>query len=186
MSSTLFKISWKIIKWTEANLQYYWNIFQRACILQHASSMSSTYPGSCKTCFFRIPVFGGKVFLIFPIIYLTVDLKLICIIGLSDLINSLIFANSCPGWHNYSAWGFFSQLALKFHWVKMCFGIFGIFDIFNITNCTLKLLICHAQTSLFVNCAGGSQGVQLLDGLNKDQVWAIRLRWVWGSWHPSI
>ena len=91
---------------------------------QHASSTSSTYPGSCKICFFRIPVFGRKVFLIFPIIYLTVDLKLICIIGLSDLINSLIFADSCAGWHNYSLWGllfqFHGQLALKFHWVKMC------------------------------------------------------------------
>ena len=48
--------------------------------------------------------FGGKVFLIFPIIYLPVDLKLICIIGLSDLINALIFADSCPGLHNYSLW----------------------------------------------------------------------------------
>ena len=46
---------------------------------------------------FCIPVFGGKSFLIFPIIDLTVDLKLICIIGLSDLINSLIFANIYPG-----------------------------------------------------------------------------------------
>ena len=78
-------------------------------------------------------------FLIFPIIYLTVDLKLICIIGLSDLINPLISADSCPGWHNYSLWEllfhfhgqlalklwellfhFHGQLALKFHWVKTC------------------------------------------------------------------
>ena len=39
----------------------------------------------------------------------------------------LIFANSCPGWHNYSFWGillqFHGQLALKFHWVKTYFGI---------------------------------------------------------------
>ena len=61
-----------------------------ACRMQHALSTPSTYPGSCKTCFFCIPVFGRKSFLIFPIIYLTVDLKLICIIDLSDLINSLI------------------------------------------------------------------------------------------------
>ena len=84
--------------------------------MQHVSTVS-TYPGSCKTCFSHIPVFGRKVFLIFPIIYLTVDLKLICIIGQSDLINSLIFANIYPGQHNYFG-GFFSiftgQLALKF------------------------------------------------------------------------
>ena len=30
---------------------------------------------------------------------------------------------------------------------------------------TFKLSICHAQTSLLVNYAGGSQGVQLLDRL---------------------
>ena len=64
--------------------------------MQHVSTVL-TYPGSCKTCFFCTQVFGRKVFLIFPIMYLTVDLKFICIIGLSDLINSLIFANSCPG-----------------------------------------------------------------------------------------
>ena len=60
-----------------------------ACSIQHVS-MVSTYPGSCKTCFSRTPVFGGKVFLIFPIIYQTVDMKLIYIIGQSDLINILI------------------------------------------------------------------------------------------------
>ena len=37
-------------------------ILQRACSMQHASS---TYPGSFKTCFFHIPVFGGKVSFIF-------------------------------------------------------------------------------------------------------------------------
>ena len=49
----------------------------------------------------------------------------------------------------------------------------------------LKLLNPSCQTSLFVNCAGGSQGVQLLDGSNKGQVQAIRLRQVWGSWYPA-
>ena len=52
---------------------------------------------SCKTCFFQIPVFGRKIFLIFPIIYLTVDLMLICIFGLSDLVNPLILADIYPG-----------------------------------------------------------------------------------------
>ena len=81
-----------------------------ACSMQHVSTVL-TYPGSRKTCFFCIPVFGRKVFLIFPIIYLTGDLKLICMIGLSGLINSLIFANIYPGWHNYSLWG----LLFQFH-----------------------------------------------------------------------
>ena len=49
-----------------------------------------------------------------------------------------------------------------------------------------KNSICHAQTSLFDDCAGGSQGVQLLYGSNQGQVWAIGLRQVWVGWHPSI
>ena len=51
------------------------------------------------------------------------------------------------------------------------------------TSSTLKLhsklhsnYIHHAQTSLFDDCAGGLQGVQLLDGSNQGQVQAIRLR----------
>ena len=92
--------------------------------MQHALVTPSTYPGSCINLLFPHTSFGGKSFLIFVIIDLTVDLKLICIIDLSDLVNSLIFSNSTPGWHNYSLWGllfqFHGQLALKFHWVKMC------------------------------------------------------------------
>ena len=49
-----------------------------------------TYTGSCKSCFVHIPVFGGKKFLIFPIIDLIVDLKLSSIIDLSDPVDSLI------------------------------------------------------------------------------------------------
>ena len=37
--------------------------------MQHGLSTPPTYPGSCKSCFSRIPVFGGKISLIFPIIY---------------------------------------------------------------------------------------------------------------------
>ena len=107
-----------------------------ACSMQHVSTVSA-YPGSCKTCFFNIPVFGGKVFLIFPIIYLTVYWKLICIISLSDLINSLIFADIYPGWHIYSLWDllfqFHGQLALKSYWVKMCFFLACINSV-DITN----------------------------------------------------
>ena len=53
-------------------------ILHRVCSMQHESSMSSTYPGSCKSCFSRKPVFGGKVFLIFPIIYQIVDQHDLC------------------------------------------------------------------------------------------------------------
>ena len=70
------------------------------------------------------------------------------------------------------------QLVLKFHWVKtyrQCWH----------TN-YIEITISHAQTNLLFNCAGGSQGVKLLDWSNKGQVWTIRLRQVWGSWHPSI
>ena len=59
-------------------------------------------------------------------------------ISLFDLVNPLIFANSCPGWHNYSLWGlllqFQSQLALKSHWVKMC-SFLPLIDSVNIANC---------------------------------------------------
>ena len=64
-----------------------------ACSMQHVLTVL-TYPGSYQSCFSRIPVFGGKVSLIFPIIYQTVDLKLICIIGQPDLINPLILLMS--------------------------------------------------------------------------------------------
>ena len=70
-----------------------------ACSMQHVLTMS-TYPGPYKSCFSHIPVFGRKVFLILPIIYQTVDLKLICIIGQSDLINPLLtFLASFPFSH---------------------------------------------------------------------------------------
>ena len=42
-------------------------ILHRVCRMQHESVTSSTYPGSCKTCFSGKPVFGGKVLLIFLI-----------------------------------------------------------------------------------------------------------------------
>ena len=58
-------------------------------------------------------------------------------ISLFDLVNPLIFANGCPGWHNYSLWGllfqFHGQLTLKFHWVKTCFFLACINSV-NITN----------------------------------------------------
>ena len=107
-----------------------------ACSMQHVLTVS-TYPGSCKSCFSHIPVFGGKVSLIFPIIYQTVDLKLICIIGQPDLINPLILPISTLNDIFTHFGGFFSiftgQLALKFHWDKTCFFLACI-DSVNITN----------------------------------------------------
>ena len=56
---------------------------------------------------------------------------------------------------------------------------FGCIDSVNI-EITFKLsyllYISHTQTSLLDDCAGGTQGVQLLDGQNQGQVRAIRLR----------
>ena len=76
---------------------------------------------------------------------------------------------------------FHGQLALKFHWDKTCF-------FWHLWHYKLhwNYLISHAKTSLFVNCVGGSQGVQLLDWSNLGQVRAVRHRWVWVTWHPSI
>ena len=104
--------------------------------MQHVLTVL-TYPGSRKSCFSRIPVFGRKVFLIFPIIYQTVDLKLICIIGQSDLINPLILLISTLDdifTHFGGLFSFFmGQLTLKFHWDKICFFLVCI-DSVDITN----------------------------------------------------
>ena len=59
-----------------------------ACSMQHALTVS-TYPASCKTYLFCIPVFGGKVFLIFPIIYLQVGLRSV----LDDTITHFLVLN---------------------------------------------------------------------------------------------
>ena len=129
--------------------------------MQHVLTVL-TYPGSCKSCFSCIPVFGGKVFLIFPI--QTVDLKLICIIGQSDLINPLILLIATLDDIFTHFGGFFfifmGQLALKFHWDKTCFVLACINSVY--IQITLKLLDQSCQ-NLFDDCAGGSQGVQLLD-----------------------
>ena len=167
-------IQWKLLGWLLMSLH-------AACSL-YRQCRHTAHPGSCKTCFFCIPVFGGESFLIFPIIDLIVDLKLICIFGLSDLVNPLIFANIYPEWHIYSLWGllfqFHGQLALKSHWVKMCFFLVCI-DSVNITNyIEITRLVMPKPVYLLT--------VQLLDWSNMGQVRAIRHRWVWGSWYPSI
>ena len=150
--------------------------------MQYVSTVL-TYPGSCKSCFSRIPVFGEKVFLIFPIIYQTVDLKLICIIDQSDLINPLILPMSTLDDIFTHFGGFFSisRVSWLLNFIETRCVSFWLVS----TVLTYKLhwnyLISHAKTSLFVNYAGGSQGVQLLDWSNTGQVRAIRLRWVWGS-----
>ena len=78
-------------------------------------------------------------------------------ISLFDLVNPLVFANSCPGWHNSSFWGllfqFHSLLALKFHWVKMCLAfcidsvdIQNYFIIFRLAMPKLVYLITLQET----------------------------------------
>ena len=107
--------------------------------MQHVSTVS-TYPGSCKTCFSRILVFGGNFLLIFPIIYQIIP---------------LIFADIYPGWDFQHACidsvdipqisSLFDQFALKFHWVKTCFGCI---DCIDITNWYLSDLIMPKPVSL--------------------------------------
>ena len=101
-------------------------------------------------------------------------------IGQTDHIRPLISADRYPGWHIYSLWKllfqFHGQLALKSDWDNTCFSLACI-DSVDI-QITLKLhskySIPHAQVSLLDDCAGGLQGVQLLDRSNQGQVQAIR------------
>ena len=135
--------------------------------MQHASTVL-TYP---RSCFSHILVFGGKVSLIFPIIYQTVDLKLIYIIGQPDLINPLILPISTMNdifSHFGASFPFLWSVGLS--WLlyfidTRCVSFWLILTVstLQITLKLLDFLISHAKTSLFDNCAGGSQGVQLLD-----------------------
>ena len=144
------------------------------CSMQHVVSSPSTYPGSCKTCFSRKPVFGGKISLIFPVIY-----------QIAHLHNwpsfPLIFADNTMDDLFSSLGGYFEIISHSWllNFIETRRASYDPFDI------TLKS-ISHAKTSFLVNCAGGTQGVQLLDWSNKGQIWAIRLRRVWVTWHPSI
>ena len=124
--------------------------------MQHVVSTPLTYPGSCKTCFSRKPVLIGQ--------YALWSLPTAV---LDDLFSSL--------------GGYFEIISHSWllNFIETRRASFDPFDI------TLKS-ISHAKTSFLVNCAGGTQGVQLLDWSNKGQIWAIRLRRVWVTWHPSI
>ena len=72
--------------WHEAiSIILYYIIFVQPCKIahnmQHALLTPLTYPGSCKTCFFCIPVFGGKISLIFLTSDLWSDLQCICLLA---------------------------------------------------------------------------------------------------------
>ena len=110
--------------------------------MQHALTVLRSR--SCKTYFLHFWLFGGKISLIFPVIDLRSNLH----IGLLDLVNPLIFADLCPGWHNYPLgflFQFHSQLALKFLWVQMCFG-FAL--ILSYLNCVYWHYIMSTPVSL--------------------------------------
>ena len=174
-------IQWKLLGLLLISLYAAWSMY-RQC--RHTLDLAKTY-------FSHIPVFGGKVSLIFPIIYQTVDLKLICIVGQPDLINHLFLPISTLDDIFTHFGGFVSSFMVS--WLlnlieTRCISFWLISTVLTL-QIALKLLnysIRHAKTSLFDDCAGGSQGVQLLDGSNQGQVRAIRLRRVWGSWYPSI
>ena len=118
---------------------------------QHVVSTPSTYPGSCKTCFSCKPVFGGKISLIFPIIY-----------QIAHLHNwpsfPLIFADNTLDDLFSSLGGYFELISHSWllNFIETRHASFDPFDI------TLKS-IGHVKTSFLVNCAGGTQGVQFLD-----------------------
>ena len=86
--------------------------------MQHGPSTPLTYPGSCKTCFSHKPVFGGKISLIFPIIYQIAHLH-------KWPIWPLILPTAVLDGRFTHFGGFFfiftGQLALKFYWDKTCF-----------------------------------------------------------------
>ena len=97
-------------------------ILHRVCSMQHESPTSLTYPGSCKSCFSRKTVFGGKVLLIFPIIYQIVDQNL-----------ALWSCWQLPWIPESSSFNWFggkneqfSQFAHIFHRDQTCFGISDI------------------------------------------------------------
>ena len=111
-------------------------ILHRVCSMQHESLTSSTYPESCKSCFSRKPVFGGKVLLIFPIIYQIVDQSLALwslptIPWILDLSSFNWFGSKNEQ---------FSQFAHRFHRDQTCFGISDIFDIEITQNYYLYLI----------------------------------------------
>ena len=120
-----------------------------------------------EVAFLAYHFFGRKVFLIFPIIYQTVDLKLICIIGQSDLINLLILPISTLDDIFTHFGGFFpifmGQLALKFHWDKMCFFLAHINSVD--IQITLKLLDQSLPKSVYLLTMQEAHAL-------TDQIWA--------------
>ena len=103
-------------------------ILDWVCSMQHESPTSSTYPGSCKSCFSHKPVFGGKVSLIFPIIYQILDQNL--------ALWSLPTGAWMPELSSFNWFGGekeqFSQFAHIFHRDQTCLA--------SLTSPTLKLL----------------------------------------------
>ena len=85
--------------------------------MQHAACTFDPFdPGSWKTCFSRIPVFGGKISLIFSIIYQIVDQH----VGLWSLLTIPWMPNSSSfNWFGGKS-DQFSQFAHRFHWDKTC------------------------------------------------------------------
>ena len=116
-----------------------WKLLGWLLILLHQQCQHVAYPGSCKSCFSRILVFGGKVLLIFPIIYQIAHLYTwptwpdelfdLCW-NLPWMTQLLTLGASFPVSQSID------QFALKFHWVKMCFGCINSVDI----EITYKLL----------------------------------------------
>ena len=121
------------------------------CSMQHVVSTPSTYLDLAKLAFLANQFLFGKISLIFPIIY-----------QIAHLHNwqsfPLIFADNTLDDLFSSLGGYFEIISHSWllNFIETRCASFDPFDI------TLKL-ISHAKTSFLVNCAGGTQGVQLLD-----------------------
>ena len=158
-------------------------ILHRVCSMQHASLTSSTYPGSCKSCFSRKPVFGGKVLLIFPIIYQIAHLHYwpIC---------SLILADSCPGCQNIHFGGKMSNSLsslIYFTEIRPVWHLRHLLTLkITIKSCYLYLIWSCPQPVYLMTVHEAHQEYNSLIDQIRGQVQAIRFRRVWVSWHPSI
>ena len=177
------------ISFNSFNMGYFIQPCNIACSMKHAPSTPSTYTGSCKTCFSHISFFGGKSFLIFPIIDLTIDLRsnLHILTYLTWLILWSLHTHDLNDTINPFG-GFFSSFMVSWLWnfigyrCVLALLIFGVsFNPFDIIFVCYYVHPCKSTYSW-----ASSQGVQLLGRQNRSKIWATGLRGIQGSRHPNI
>ena len=161
-----------------------------ACSMQHVSTVS-TYPGSCKTCFSRIPVFGGNFLLIFPIIYQIAHLHNWPTMTWSSTLFTLCRHLPWMGFpacmyrqcqHTPDFQSIWPVRYLNFTPMSKC-NMFWLYQLNQHWNYLQGILSrSFTKVSLLADCAWGTQGLyNSLDWSDSGQVWAIRFRRVWVS-----